>query len=233
MQPSSRSKAKLAFQQPPRSASRAAQNRANGKPTPAPSLPITTTAAIETLHPAKPRYTERLDRLQFMAGQVGLYSDHINPRQRPDSKRPQALKKMWNRHGRRVACAKRCGCRTAARRDLPESNLCSGKSGCIAMISTRTNVQTRAAPKRRGVGLHARSGVDAALRPPEYTERPARLQFMAGMVGLYNKHTNTHQRPDSKRSQALKSRVACAKRSGRGHCRLRLFSRRCGRIWSI
>ena len=140
MQPSSRSKAKLAFQQPPRSASRAAQNRANGKPTPAPSLPITTTAAIETLHPAKPRYTERLDRLQFMAGQVGLYSDHINPRQRPDSKRPQALKKMWNRHGRRVACAKRCGCRTAARRDLPESNLCSGKSGCIAIISTRAIV---------------------------------------------------------------------------------------------
>ncbi len=39
------------------------------------------------------------------------------------------------------------------RKDPPESNLCSGGSGCIAMLPIRTNVQTRAAPKRRGVGL--------------------------------------------------------------------------------
>ena len=38
-------------------------------------------------------------------------------------------------------------------------------SGCITMLSTRTIVQTRAAPKRRGVGLRARSGVNAAQPP--------------------------------------------------------------------
>ena len=48
---------------------------------------------------------------------------------------------------------------SGTRKDPPESNLCSGGSGCTAMISTPTNVQTRAAPKRRGVGLRARSGV--------------------------------------------------------------------------
>ena len=47
-----------------------------------------------------------------------------------------------------------------------------------------------------------------------YTERPVRLQFMAGRVGLYNDVIYTHQRPDSKRPQALKSRVARAKRCG-------------------
>ena len=34
------------------------------------------------------------------------------------------------------------------RKDPPESNLCSGGSGCIAMLPIRTNVQTRSAPKR-------------------------------------------------------------------------------------
>ena len=37
--------------------------------------------------------------------------------------------------------------------DPTGSNLWPGGSGCIAMLSTRTNVQTRAAPKRRRVGL--------------------------------------------------------------------------------
>ena len=45
--------------------------------------------------------------------------------------------------------------------DPTGSNLWPGGSCCIAMLSTRTNVQTRAAPKRRGVGLRARSGVEA------------------------------------------------------------------------
>ena len=49
---------------------------------------------------------------------------------------------------------------------------------------------------------------------PEYTERLDRLQFMAGQVGLYSRPTCTHQRPDSKRPQALKSRVVRAKRRG-------------------
>ena len=51
------------------------------------------------------RVQRRLDRLQFMAGQVGLYSDHINTLKRPDSSRPAAAARS------RVACAKRCGCR--------------------------------------------------------------------------------------------------------------------------
>ena len=56
-----------------------------------------------------------------------------------------------------------------------------GGSGCIAMLPTRSNVQTRAALKRRGVGLCARSGVEAALR-------------LAGQVGLYCDVTNSHNR---------------------------------------
>ena len=54
----------------------------------------------------------------------------------------------WKRHSRRVARAKRCGSRTAARRDLTGSNLWPVRSDCINIISTRTNVQTRSAPKR-------------------------------------------------------------------------------------
>ena len=55
--------------------------------------------------------------------------------------------------------------RPGKRVDPPGSNLWPGGSCCIAMLSTRSIVQTRAAPKRRGVGLRARSGVEAALRP--------------------------------------------------------------------
>ena len=39
------------------------------------------------------------------------------------------------------------------RKDLTGSDLWPVRSGCIAMLSTRSIVQTRAAPKRRGVGL--------------------------------------------------------------------------------
>ena len=67
------------------------------------------------------------------------------------------------------------------RKDPPGSNLWPGGSCCIAMLSTRTIVQTRAAPKRRGVGLRARSGVEAALR-------------LAGRVVLYSDHINTYNR---------------------------------------
>ena len=47
---------------------------------------------------------------------------------------------------------------SGTRKDPAGSNLWPAGSGCISMLSIRTNVQTRAAPKRRGVGLHARSG---------------------------------------------------------------------------
>ena len=48
---------------------------------------------------------------------------------------------------------------SGTRKDLTGSNLWPVRSGCMKMLSIRTNVQTRAAPKRRGVGLRARSGV--------------------------------------------------------------------------
>ena len=47
-----------------------------------------------------------------------------------------------------------------------------------------------------------------------YTERPCRVQFMLGRVGLYSDDSYCIKRPDSKRPQALKSRVARAERSG-------------------
>ena len=52
---------------------------------------------------------------------------------------------------------------------------------------------------------------------PGYTERPARLQFMVGQVGLYEYPINTLNRPDSSRPQAARSRVACAKQCGKPH----------------
>ena len=54
----------------------------------------------------------------------------------------------WKRHSRRITRAKRCGSRTAARKDLTGSNLWPVRSDCINIISTHTNVQTRSAPKR-------------------------------------------------------------------------------------
>ena len=71
--------------------------------------------------------------------------------------------------------------RPGTRKDLTGSDLWPVRSGCIAMLPTRSNVQTRAALKRRGVGLRARSGVEAALR-------------LAGRVGLYCDHINTYNR---------------------------------------
>ncbi len=65
--------------------------------------------------------------------------------------------------------------------------------------------------------LHAAAGLCwcvFAAPSPGYTERPARVQFMLGRVGLYIDVTYTRQRPDSSRPQAARSRVACAKRSG-------------------
>ena len=47
------------------------------------------------------------------------------------------------------------------RKDPFGSDLWPGGSCCISMLSTISIVQTRAAPKRRGVGLRARSGVSA------------------------------------------------------------------------
>ena len=139
-----------------------------------------------------------------MAGRVVLHSDDTYTLQHPDSKRPQAVRKMWKPHCRRVACAERrrsrhcrpgcvreverkrhCGLsglssrcggvvltqipipakstnvrsthlrlqNPGTRKDLTGSDLWPVRSCCTAMLPMRSNVQTRAAPKRRGVGL--------------------------------------------------------------------------------
>ena len=53
------------------------------------------------------------------------------------------------------------------RKDPAESNLCSAGSGCITMLPIRSIVQTRAAPKRRRVGLtRAERRGSRHCRPP-------------------------------------------------------------------
>ena len=164
------------------------------------------------LFPAAPGQTERPVRLQFMAGQVGLYIDVAYSLQRPDSKRPQALKS-------RVARAKRGESTPTALQTAPKSLRLSGLSSFDSRRSTSLqNIAIIAifeptSPRRVALG---------------YTERPARVQFMLGRVELYSDDLNACQRPDSKRPQALKSRVArakrcgsrtaAAKRCGSGHC---------------
>ena len=52
------------------------------------------------------------------------------------------------------------------RKDPAESNLCSAGSGCITMLPIRTIVQTRAAPKRRRVGLTRAKRCGSGHCPP-------------------------------------------------------------------
>ena len=75
------------------------------------------------------------------------------------------------RHSRRVDTREavwkpHCGRRhSGKRRDPPGFDLWSGGSGCTISLSAPASVQTRAALKRRGVGLRARSGEEAAQPP--------------------------------------------------------------------
>ncbi len=57
------------------------------------------------------------------------------------------------------------------RKDPPGSNLWPGGSGCIKMLSTRSNIQTRAAPKRRGVGLQRAKRCACRLSLPRACRR--------------------------------------------------------------
>ena len=81
------------------------------------NLAITAIPELPHPHPAVLGYMERPARLQFMVGQVGLYSTKFScfARQQvdpaPPASRPQAARKMWKRHCRRVARAKRSDCR--------------------------------------------------------------------------------------------------------------------------
>ena len=127
------------------------------------------------------------------------------------------------------------------RKDLTGSNLWPGRSGCIAMIlhaqSSRLEPHPRgaesgcvreaerkpalpAAPKRRGVGLCARSGEEAAQR-------------LVGQVGLYCDDSYTRQRPDSSRPQAARSRVDTRGAEWKRHSRLSGLSSRCGGVVSV
>ena len=87
--------------------------------------------------------------------------------------------------------------RPGTRKAPPGSDLWPGGSGCILMLPARSIVQTRAAPKRRGVGLRARSGEEAAQRLlwTLFTLR-------RGYVG-----TNTH--PCKKRKRSNQRTHAC------------------------
>ena len=71
-----------------------------------------------------------------------------------ESKVEAALPPLWTLFTLRRGCLSAYTRRhPGTRKDPPGSDLWPGGSGCIEMIPTRSNVQTRAAPKRRGVGL--------------------------------------------------------------------------------
>ena len=118
----------------------------------------------------------------------------------------------------------KCGSRTAAApKPAPKSQKWKPHCGLSGLSSCGWR-QSTALPN---------IAITAILEPtrprpaaPGYTERPARVQFMLGRVGLYKYHTNTLQRPDSSRPQAAWSRVACAKRCGCRH--RRPCAKRCG-----
>ena len=110
--------------------------------------------------------------------------------------------------------------------DLTGSNLWPGRSCGRTIAPTRSNVQTRAARRqRRGVGFQraerSGSGTAASLDSLHAAAGLGWCVFAApspGQVVWPHDRPNTLERPDSKRPQALKSRVACAKRCGSGHC---------------
>ena len=125
------------------------------------------------------------------------------------------FKKRYRRNRRPTAPQ-----RPGTRKDLTGSDLWPDGACCTVMMAIRSS-------RRRALFLRLADSPKTAnaelpyRRPaaPGYTERPARVQFMLGRVGLYSDVTYSHNRPDSKRPQALKSRVACAKRS---ECKLSL-----------
>ena len=93
-----------------------------------PNLAITAIPEFSHPRPAALGYTERPDRLQFMAGQVELYSNDSYYINRPDSSRPPS--------GAESGCSARSGEETALR--SPPSG---AESGC-----TREAVCQRALP---------------------------------------------------------------------------------------
>ena len=107
--------------------------------------------------PPSPGYTKRPARVQFMLGQVVLYRDDTSARYRPDSKRPRAGTARRRHPGRWKDL-------TGSDKRRPHCGW-PVRSCCITMISIRSIVQTRAALKRRRVGLQRaeRSGCKLSL----------------------------------------------------------------------
>ena len=96
-------------------------------------------------------------------------------------------------------------------------------SRCGGVVLVRTHILAKS----------ANAPISApTLAKPGYTERPARVQFMLGRVGLYSTKFSCIARQQvepalpASRPQAARSRVACAKRSGCRHCRP--CAKRCG-----
>ena len=123
---------------------------------------------------------------------------------------------LWR--SRRVTGVRRTGIRGRRR------GLCAFLRNHIGSVSLSagSTLGLRAPNLRQRVfdsldSLHAAAGLCwCVCAPPSsgYTERPAELQFMVRRVGLYSDAIYTHDRPDSSRPQAARSRVACAERCG-------------------
>ena len=109
------------------------------------------------------------------------------------------------------------------RKDLTGSNLWPVRSCCIEMIPTRSIVQTRAAPKRRRVGLRARSGEEAgtADRSPGTRKDPPGSNLWPGgscCIEMLSVHSIVQTRAAPKR------RGVGLQRAERSACRLSLLS---------
>ena len=119
------------------------------------------------------------------------------------------FKKRYRRNRRPTAPQ-----RPGRRKDLTGSDLWPDGACCTVMMAIRSS-RGRALFLRLADSPKKTANAELPYRriaAPGYTERPARVQFMLGRVGLYSKVIYSCERPDSKRPQALKNRVARAKR---------------------
>ncbi len=103
------------------------------------------------------------------------------------------------------------------------------KSCRTTNVTMRANAQTRAAPKRRGVGVGCASASGSGHCPPSQCAPTSRLEPPTSgaesgwaarqqvEAGIARRH-NARQCPDSSRPQAARSRVGCASASGSGRC---------------
>ncbi len=138
-----------AGRKPRQTASPAPQGRTHAK-----RKPSHQTRSVGCAHPRAPIPNSAFPprspaRTNACAG--AITGRHLSPR-RPAIHEPVKRNILSSRQrgqtpGLRISpCPRRRPC---TRKDPPESNLCSGGSGCIAIIPTRANVQTRSARRQR------------------------------------------------------------------------------------